>query len=104
MFSIAVKITVDTPICVPLESPSPKQLTGREVPMDYRGRKWAYFWALFVFLFGVAQDVYANGADSFINFRPGARETRGRYTVYDLPRNYAEPHCLAVDPQGNIWF
>ncbi|HET8562640.1 MAG TPA: hypothetical protein VFM35_02085 [Candidatus Binatia bacterium] len=48
--------------------------------------------------------LYANGSDSFVNFRPGARQLKGKYTVYDLPRTYAVPHCLAPDHQGRIWF
>lgn len=60
--------------------------------------------ALCLALFGLAADVYANGADSFIGFRPGARQIKGKYTVFDLPRDYAAPHCLAADSQGNIWF
>jgi virginiamycin B lyase len=61
--------------------------------------------ALFLigFLFAV-EPLYANGADSFVNFKPGARPIKGKFTVYDLPRDYAVPHCLAPDAQGNIWF
>jgi virginiamycin B lyase len=53
---------------------------------------------------GAPQELFANGADAFNNFRPGTREIKGKYTVYDLPRDYATPHCLAPDHQGNIWF
>jgi virginiamycin B lyase len=61
--------------------------------------------ALFLLIFfGAAAKVYANGADSFVNFRPGTREIKGKFTVYDLPLDYAVPHCLAADSRGNIWY
>ncbi|MGH7829889.1 MAG: virginiamycin B lyase family protein [Candidatus Binatia bacterium] len=53
---------------------------------------------------GSGEKLYANGADSFVSFRPGAREIKGKFTVYDLPLDYAAPHCLAADSQGNIWY
>ena len=46
----------------------------------------------------------ANGSGSFSSFQPGQRQIRGKFTVYDLPRSSAAPHCLAADQQGRIWF
>lgn len=57
-----------------------------------------------LFSFGSVTELYANGAGSFINMRPGSREIKGKFTVYNLPRDYAVPHCLAADQQGRIWF
>ncbi len=57
-----------------------------------------------LFFFSSATDLYANGAGSFINFQPGHRQIRGKFTVYDLPRDSARPHSLATDQQGRIWF
>lgn len=73
--------------------------------MGYHCRKQAFFVILFLFLLGVAHDLYANGSNSpGGNLQPGTRQIQGKYTVFDLPKNYAAPHCLAPDPQGNIWF
>lgn len=72
--------------------------------MGYRRKTLGFFVVLFLLLFGPQPYLYANGADSFVNFKPGARAIKGKFTVYDLPLDYAAPHCLASDQQGNIWY
>jgi virginiamycin B lyase len=65
---------------------------------------WLFVMGLLLIALSAPTDLYANGSDSFVNFKPGAKEIKGKYTVYDLPRDYAVPHCLAPDAQGRIWF
>ena len=36
--------------------------------------------------------------------RPKGRSTHVMFTEYDIPRGHAEPHDLAVDPDGIVWF
>lgn len=70
---------------------------------DY-SKVWSCLVGVLMVLLGVQGDLNANGSDSFVTFRPGAREIQGKFRVYDIPREYATPHCLSPDHQGNIWF
>jgi len=72
--------------------------------MDHRTKIFLSTVWFLAALLGSSDRLYANGADSFVNFRPGAREIKGKFTVYDLPLDYAAPHCLAPDHEGNIWY
>lgn len=72
--------------------------------MDHQAKTALTAVWLLITLLGSYGHLYANGSDSFVNFRPGTREIQGKYTVYDIPRDYAVPHCLAPDHQGNIWY
>lgn len=65
---------------------------------------WVTLAGLWLVVFALPVELHANGADSFVNFKPGSRLIKGKYTVYDIPRSYAVPHCLAPDHDGNIWF
>ena len=72
--------------------------------MRYHKQTVVGLFAFILLFLGGPKDLFANGSDSFINFRPGARAIQGKFTVYDMPLDYASPHCLAPDQQGNIWY
>lgn len=72
--------------------------------MGHTRKRWAILLGFLTLILVPPKALYANGSDSFVNFRPGAREIQGKFTVYDLPLSYATPHCLAPDHQGNIWY
>jgi virginiamycin B lyase len=65
---------------------------------------WLLLIGFFIVVLGAPANLFGNGADSFVNFKPGTRQIKGKYTVYNIPRDYAVPHCLAPDHEGNIWF
>ena len=36
--------------------------------------------------------------------RPTGAATKVIYTEYDLPREFAQPHDVIVDKDGNVWY